>query len=128
MSALVPKNGKLRQLDREAEPVEQFTNEQTQDSARLSRALNRLLRDVAKLTRRYNEPFIEHEDVVFDATGSVTFRLPHHLGGPVRYWVTSQRGFSAAPNLNAHASSDNNTLVLTSTVAGTATVRIVRAG
>lgn len=127
MSAIVPAQGPLRQLDGKSEPDEQVTEDVVSDPHRLSRLLMRMMKDVAVLKRRWWPRRLDFEGIAVDATGTVPFRLPHGFGGAVRYWVVSWTG-AAAANLLLGAASDGNTLVLFSTVAGTATVRVEEAG
>lgn len=129
MSAIVPPNGtKPRQLDRQAEPEEQVRPEDVKDADKLARLLMRLLRDVARMRRRFLPEYLEHEDRVFDATGTTVYRLPHNLNARVRWWVTDWSGATAGPRLVRHSSTDANTLCLTSYTAGTGTIRIQGAG
>lgn len=127
MSAVFPIRGNVRQLDRATAPEEQITPEDVTDSARLVRIVMRILKDLAAVKRRWAPHHLDFEDQVFDATGTKKFRLEHRLGGRVRYWIVDWSG-SAAPNLRKDTSTDGQTLVLTSTVAGTATVRVELSG
>lgn len=130
MSAIIPSttNAKPRQLDRQAEPEEQVRPEDVKDADKLARTLMRVLRDVARLKRRFWPAYVEHEDVVFDATGTKVFRLPHHFGQRVRWWVTDWSGSSAGPRLVRHADTTSETLVLVSYTVGTGTIRIQGSG
>ncbi|MGL4444257.1 MAG: hypothetical protein ACRCU1_11565 [Alsobacter sp.] len=128
MSAVIPRNANTRQLDRQAEPAEQVRPEDVQDPTRLARVVMRLLRDVAVLKRRFWPEFLEHEDVVFDGTGTTVYRLPHGFSQRVRWWVTDWSGATAGPRLVRHASADLSTLALVSYTAGTGTIRITGAG
>ncbi len=131
MSAVVPQNGPIRQLDAPAEPDEQVTPEQVQDTDRLARLLMRMLRDLAVLRRRFWPQHIDFEDLTFDSTGTTKTRLQHGFGGRVRWWLVDwQKGTEAplAPALSRHADTDNNTLVLISGVEGKGTIRVEEAG
>lgn len=127
MSARIDKAGTIFPLDRRAEPEEQITEQQVQDPKRLARMLMTILRDVALLKRRWWPERIDFEDTVVDATGTTKYRLPHQLGGRVRYWVVQWSG-TTAPCLKQHADTTEDVLVLTSNVAGTATIRVEAAG
>lgn len=126
MSAVIDSSG-VRRLDKPAEPDEQFTERHAQDPKRISEVIMRLLRDVAALRRRWWPQCIDYRDKTVDATGTTLYRFPHNFGGRVNFWIVRWSG-AAAPNLRYSTSSDDNTLVLTSTVAGTATIRVEQAG
>jgi len=128
MSSNVPVNGVVRALAKPVEPSEEVTAEQASDAPRAARLFMRLLRDIATLRRRWSPLRVDHEDRVVDATGTTLIRFPHELGtSSVRYWAVRWSG-ATAPCLRVDASSDARTLVLTSTVAGTVTLRIEEAG
>lgn len=128
MSAVVPLGAKVRQLDRTPEPDEQVTPEQMTDTSRLARLLMRILRDVARLKRRWWPEYIDHRDRVVDGTGTTVYRFPHGFGGRVNWWPIDWTDGAAGPSLVRDASSDENTLVLVSHVAGTVTIRVEAAG
>ena len=128
MSAIIPRSGPVRQLDRKAEPDEQVTTEQAKDPERVSRLLMSILRDLAQLKRRWAPRRIDFEDRTVDATGTALHRFSHNFAGRVRWWVVDWQASSGAPSLRRHASSDENTLVLVSSVAGTASIRVEEAG
>lgn len=127
MSAIVPIVGPIRQIDSPAQAEEQITAEQVGDAERLARLLQRDRGDIDELQRRFAANHVDHEDRVVDATGTKLHRFPHFFGGRVRYWAVEWSG-AAAPNLSKHSSTTNDTLVLTSTVAGTVTLRIEESG
>lgn len=127
MSAVVDVDGRVRQLDKSAEPAEQFTPDLATDKRRLSEVVMRLLRDIATLKRRWWPEYMDFRDRAVDATGTTFYRLRHGFGGRVNFWVVRWVGV-AAPNLVYDATSDNDTLVLTSTSEGTATIRVEAAG
>jgi hypothetical protein len=128
MSAVIKTDGKLRQLDKTAEPPDQVTEEQVQDSKRLSRLLMSMLRDVVTLKRRWWPTFIDFEDVTVDGTGTTKYRFAHRLGKRVRWWPVDWTGATAGPRLVRHTDSDDRTLVLVSYTAGTLTLRTEEAG
>ncbi len=130
MSAVVPSNGKLRQLDSPAVPDEQITPDQVTDTDRIARLFMRILKDVAGLKRRYWPDRLDFEDVAVDATGTTLYRFPHGLGGRVRWWPVDWQGslLTYNPALARDPSTDDNTLVLVSYAAGIVTVRIEAAG
>jgi hypothetical protein len=127
MSAYIPNGGPMRQLDKPAEPDEQFTVEHAQDPRRLAEVVMRILRDLASLRRRWWPEHIDYRDKVVDGTGTTFYRFPHGFGGRVNYWPVRWSG-AAAPNLVYSSTSDDDTLVLTSTSAGTVTLRVEAAG
>lgn len=128
MSAVYPKDSKVRQLDRPAQPDEQITEEQVADPKRLSRLLNDLRTDTNAQKRRWQPSFIEHEDVAVNGTGTTKYRFPHKLGMRVRWWPVDWTGATAGPRLVKHADTDADTLVLVSYTSGTLTLRIEKAG
>lgn len=127
MSVNIDRDGTVRQLDLRAEPEEQVLEEHVKDPARVVRILMGLLRDVARLKRLWRPRRVDFEDRAFDATGTTKYRLPHGLGGRVRWWVVDWQG-AAGPQLARHDDSDDTALVLVSYVAGTATIRVEDAG
>jgi hypothetical protein len=125
--ALVQGNGKVRQLDRQAEPDEVVTEYEAKQPDFLSRILMRLLREAAAMRRRWAPRTIDHQDIVVDGTGTTVYRLPHGFGGRVNWWAIDFKDGVAAL-LVRDASSDDNTLCLTSTEAGTVSIRIEESG
>jgi hypothetical protein len=121
-------SGKIRQLDRPAQPEDQVTEEQVTDSKQLSRLLNELRSDTAKEQRRWQPNFVEHEDVSVDGTGTTKYRFTHKFGKRVRWWPTDWTGATAGARLVKHTDSDDDTLVLVSYTTGKLTVRIEEAG
>ncbi len=130
MSAIVPANGaKLRQLDKPAEPDEQVRQEDVADTAKLAQYVMRIMRDVARIKRRFWTDFIEFEDVSFDASGSTVYRFPHGFNGRVRWWVVDVYGSAYSCALvKDETQTDDNTLCLVSNETCVATIRIERAG
>lgn len=128
MSAVAPKYGPVRRLDRASEPDERVTVDDLKSPDYLARLLMRILRELADLRRRWWPKRIDVEDRDVDGTGSTKYRFPHGFGGRVRWWVVDWSGASSVAGLMRHSDSDNNTLVLVSWVAGTVTVRIEEAG
>ena len=128
MSANIPANGPIRQLDKRAEPDELLTEEQANDPKRVARLLLSMLRDVAQLKRRWLPRRIDFEDRIVDATGTIVYRLQHGFGGRVRWWVVDWTGASNESRLVRHSSSTDNTLALVSYTVGIATIRIEEAG
>ncbi len=127
MSAAVLPNGTILQLDSHAEPNEQVEPGDVTEPTRLVRLLMRILRDVALLRRRWWPLSVDHRDRVVDATGTLVHRFPHGFGGRVNWWPVDWTG-AAGPQLARHASTDENTLVLVSYVAGTVTLHVEAAG
>lgn len=128
MSAIVSAlTGKIRQLDGRAAPEDVLTAKDVSDPEKLARLLGKVISDVAALRRRFAPRRLDFQDLTLDATGTAKFRLEHRFGGAVRYWVVGWNG-AAAPNIRQHADTTNDVLVITSTSAGTATVRVEEAG
>lgn len=121
MSARIDRAGGITALDRRAEPDELVSREDAADAHKLSRLLQRILKDVATLKRRYWPRRVDFEDRVVDSSGTTKHRFPHNLNAQVRWWVVDASG---AARLARHSDSDLNTLVLTSLVACTVTVRV----
>jgi hypothetical protein len=127
LSALV-EGGRIRQLDRRAEPPDHITEEQVTDPPRLARMLMTLFRDLASLQRRWHPDSITHRDRLVDGSGTVVHDFPHGFAGRVHWSVVDWTGASGAPALVRHASSDDNTLRLVSYEAGIVTLRIEQGG
>lgn len=126
-AAVFPANGPVRQLDSSLGPEETVRPDQAVDPVQVARLLMRILRSIALLKRIWNPMRIDFEDIVVDATGTKKFRFEHKFGSRVRYWAVEWSG-AAAPNLRKDAATDANTLVLTSTSAGTVTIRVEESG
>ncbi len=125
--AVIDSTSRVRQLDAQPEPDEQVTTAEVASGEKLSRLLIRILSNVAKLLRAWRPRIVDHRDRVVDATGSTLYRFPHGFGGRVNWWVIDWQG-AAGESLARHSTSDNNTLVLVSYVAGTVSVRLEEAG
>lgn len=118
-------SGKSRSLDGSNAPDEVVKASDVTDPMKLARLLMRMLKALAALKRTFSPRRTDFEDLAVDATGAKLFRLPHYFGARVRWWVIDA---SAAPALAKDPSTDANTLVLTSTVACTVSVRVEEAG
>lgn len=129
-AAVVRSTGVMRQLDRRAGATQQLTADDVTDAQRLAREVNELRGKAAEQDRRHDPMWIDFEDVAVDATATTKYRLPHKFGGRVRWWVVdwtpAVTGDVAA--IGKHADTDSNTLVLVSGNAGTATIRVEKAG
>lgn len=124
-AAIVPRVGKIRQLDGRAEPDEVLTPEDAADTTKLAKLLIRILRELAQLRRRWWPRQIDFEDVPTNTVNPI--RLPHGFGGRVRWWtVDADDAIDVA--LGRHSSTDKNTLVLTSTGTSVVTIRVQEAG
>lgn len=121
-------SGKVRQLDKLSRPDDQITEEQVKDPERLSRMMQDILRNIAKLQRRWSPRFAEHEDVQVDGTGTTKYRFAHRFGKRVRWWPVDWADATGGAQLVEHSDTDENTLVLVSYEAGTVTLRIEEAG
>lgn len=123
---IVPAAGKPRSLVSDSDPGEQITETQVTSARELSRVLMRMLR---WLTRLVNLPLfsrIDFEDVTFGSDDSVRYRFDHGFGGRVRWWVV---GTNAQAVLAEDTSlSSDDTLVLISYAAATATLRVEEVG
>ncbi len=127
MSANVPAQGAARQLDRTVEPEAQITTQEIANPERVVRLFARLLGDVAQLKRLWRARRLDYEGRTVLGDGTTRYRFEHLIGGSIRFWIVDWDG-DDPPNLRRHASSDSSTLVLTSTSAGTMTLRIEEAG
>ena len=128
MSAVIDHvTGKGRSLDRIPETPTPLAERDVEDRSTVVRLLSGLLRDVARLAGRWTPRHVDFVGVVLDATGTALLPLHHGFGGVVRFWIVDWDG-AAAHNVRKHTSTTNHVLVLTSTSAGTATVRIEEAG
>lgn len=127
-TAIVKSSGVVVKLDGRAGIQNQVTADDVKDPVDLAALLNGIIADLAEKTSRWRPRVIYRRDLVVDATGSTKYRVLHGFGGRVNYEVAYWVGGSAAPNLRVDPSTDANALVLTSTVAGTVTLRIEEAG
>ena len=119
--------GAVRKLDRLPEARTPINERDVQNPTTLVRILDSLLRAFAKALGGWRPRRLDFGRVPLDATGTVKFRLEHGFGGAVRYWIVGWDG-AASANVRAHSDTTNDTLVITSTSAGTATVRVEEAG
>jgi hypothetical protein len=128
MAATVPASGVVRQLDRPASPDEVMSEVDAQNAVKLARVLLRILKDVATLKRRWWPDRIDFEDFPVSTAGA-TVTLNHGLGGRVRWWLVDwESSGTTAPILKRTSATTNDSLVLASYVAGTATIRVEAAG
>lgn len=126
-AARITSGGTVFKLD--GTPVHQRATEaDVQEPRKLARLLTDAHKAAAEVAARHDPARVDHEDIVVDATGATQYRLHHGFGGRVRWWVVDWRSATAGPQLVYSSSSDNDTLVLVSYVAGTATIRIEEAG
>lgn len=128
MRAVFPLNGPVRQLERRTEAREQIDEAEVQAPDRLARRLTEQDRRIATVERRWSAKTLDFEDRVVDGSGTTKYRFEHRFGGRVRFWPVDWTGGTDAPNLRKHTDTTNDTLVLTSTVAGTVTLRVEEAG
>lgn len=125
-TAVVPRVGKARQLDGRAEPDEVVTPEDAADTTKLARLLIRILRELAAMRRRWWPRSIDFRDIDTNV-GAGVIRLPHGFGGRVNWWVVKADG-AIDVLLGEDASTDGNTLVLTSSGTSVVTIRVEEAG
>lgn len=126
-AAIITAAGKVVQLDARAQPDQQITEREVQDPATLAQLLTSMLADLTAARRAWQPRVLYFRDVVVDATGTTKYPFPHRFAGRVNYEVAAWSG-AAAPNLRSDSSTDADTLYLTSTSAGTATIRVEEAG
>lgn len=132
--AVVDSDGAVKQLDARPTAEPRITAADVADAEKLARIIQGLREDVRELQRGYRPDVVEFRDVAITAGAFV--RLAHNLGTTrvnvheVR-WVPK----STASNWECHllldtSKSDDNVAVLlaSSVTAGTATIRIERAG
>ncbi len=129
MSANIPLNGPVVQLDGRVEPDESVSPEDMKDANRVSRLLARILRDLAQIARLWRPRRLDFEGRTYLGDGTTVYRLEHRFGGSVRItavnWDSSGAG---AFDYSLVASSNLNTAAFVTHVAGTGTVRIEEAG
>ena len=124
MSAIVDRDAVLRVLRASVPRIEKLKLEDVQDAKRLVRTINALIDLVSKLAENDPLPYVDFENITFTA-GQIR-ELRHGYNGRVRAWPVEWSG-AAAPNLTiVAADSDDNTVAVQSTGAGTATVRVQR--
>ncbi len=127
MSANVPAQGPIQQLEREPQTTTPISEDDVRDVPVLTRLLLSLMRDVSRLRGLWRPRRLDFEGRALLADGTTQTRLEHRFDGRARYWVVEWDG-AAAPNIRAHANTDLNTLVITSTSAGVATIRVEESG
>jgi LmbE family N-acetylglucosaminyl deacetylase len=123
-TAVVDVDDSVSQLGQRAEPDAVFTVEDAGDHERLARAVQELQRGMQAIQREWKPRVVWFRDRTLPSSGTVTLR--HAMGGRVEWAVYSPHG--AVPALVKHASSDDDVLVLSSSVACTATILVVEAG
>ncbi len=128
-AAKIDSAGNVTQLDGRLQPPEVFNDQDAQDPVKLARVVARLLAENTELRRRFNADRLDFEDVAVSTAGaSVT--LQHNFAGRVRWYLVGwQSSGTDAPILKEDTTNTTeNTLVLKSYVAGTATIRVEEAG
>lgn len=129
-AAIVHNDGVIRQLDtRAGEPIV-VTSDDVKDMEKLARLLQQALRENAEIRRRWAPRELFFRDQAVTATTTTKIRLTHNFNGKVNWAVVRWDGSAAGSSfgIDEHADTDANTLVLVSSVAGTATVRVWEAG
>ena len=129
-AAIVENDGSVRQLDTRAGEQINVTSEDVKDVEKLARLLQQALRENAELRRRWAPRELYFRDQAVTATTTTKIRLTHNFGGKVNWTVARWDGSAAGASygIDEHADTDANTLVLVSSVAGTATIRVWEAG
>lgn len=129
-AAIVESTGVIRQLDTRAGEQIVVTSEDVKDAEKLARMLQQALRENAELRRRYTPRELYFRDQPVTATTTTKIRLTHNFGGKVNWAVVRWDGSAAGSSygIDEHADTDANVLVLVSSVAGTATIRVWEAG
>ena len=129
-AAIVQNDGVIRQLDtRAGEPIV-VTSDDVKDVEKLARLLQQALRENAEIRRRWAPRELFFRDQAVTATNTTKIRLTHNFNGKVNWAVVRWDGSAAGSSygIDEHADTDANTLVLVSSVAGTATIRVEEAG
>ncbi len=129
-AAIVESDGSIRQLDaRAGEPIN-VTSDDVKDAEKLARLLQQSLRENAELRRRWAPREIYFRDQAVTSTTTTKIRLTHNFNGKVNWKVVRWDGSAAGSSygIDEHAETDANTLVIVSSVAGTATIHVWEAG
>jgi hypothetical protein len=132
-------NKRNRQLEKPTEPEEIIKPEDAGDTTKLSQLLQRILKKLTELGRRWAPHRLDFEDLVVAGSdvSPETIRLTHMFDGPVRWWVVNTRsgGTIALPYIQESHEvttgvplSDRNTLVLDVYYEATLTIRVEEAG
>ncbi len=108
-----------------AVPRETVTDEDAKDPKALAAILTRVLATQNDLLRRIGKPSVDFEDVPVTGTGAL-IQLEHRLGARVRWLVVdwSSTAGGQPPVFEKDPSTTANLLVLSSTEAGTVTIRV----
>lgn len=126
--AVVFGDGSVKQLDRLTDADEQVTESDVNDTWRVARLFARLLREVRRLSGRWNPRVIDTQEFEVDATGTTVYRIQHNFGGRVNWWVIDFAGGTYGPAFMRHAETTEDTLCVVSNEAGTVRLRIEEAG
>lgn len=129
-AAIIESDGEVRQLDSRASAQIVITSDDVKDAERLARLLQQALRENAELRRRWMPRELYFRDQAVTATNTTKIRLVHNFGGKVNWAVVRWDGSAAGSSygIDEHTDTDANTLVVVSSVAGTATIRVWEAG
>lgn len=129
-AAIIERSGEVRQLDTRAGEQINVTSEDVKDPEKLARLLQQALRENAENRRRWAPRELYFRDQAVTATTATKIRLSHGFDGKVNWTVVRWDGSAAGSSygIDEHADTDANTLVLVSSVAGTATIRVWEAG
>lgn len=129
-SARVDSAGTVTQLGPRVVQQETFTAEDAEDPEKVARAINDLRAKETKRSSDWRPREMEFEDIVVTGDGVTKTPLAHGFGGRVRYWIVDVApGSGGAPDLERHADTDDNTLVLISWVnPATITILVREAG
>ena len=134
LSATISTSGVVRQLDKPKSAFdaadENVREEDVRDPKRLTTLLVRILRDLKEIRRRFLPRHIDFEDVAVDGTSATKTLLAHHFKGRVRFWVVEWKPTVLGDvfQLEKHADTTDNVLVLLSGRAGVATIRVQETG
>lgn len=123
-------SGVIRKTRRFVSGSASVQDEEVRNPVKLAEVLRGALRRLAEVESRVAQEATEYEIEV--GAGGSLHRIQHNYNSPVRftvvYWTKPRAVGAAYPaaghNLAAHESSTNSTLVLRSTVAGRAIVRV----
>lgn len=129
-AAIIESSGTVRPLDARAGEQINVTADDVKDPDKLARLLQQALRENAEMRRRWAPRELYFRDQAVTATTTTKIRLTHGFGGKVNWTVVRWDGSAAGSSygIDEHSDTDANTLVIVSSVAGTATIRVWEAG
>ncbi len=123
-NAFINLTGTIKPANRPAVHGSTVGQDEIQEPERLAQVLTELMKRVRSLEGVQASNYTEFE-VSLPASGTV--QIAHNFGCPVRYWVTSWKSAGVVSVSMNESESTENVLVINSTVAGRATVRVEKA-